>query len=104
VYINKFGHIFIPRINSHHIHLDLNKYLPQIIDSINTDKCDDLIEMEYEFPNYIGETQCIPTSSDSDIIYCIRKGRTGHSRFILNTKPIPCKHISAVFKKVEGAY
>src|SRR5690606_31348708 len=41
VYINKFGHIFIPRINSHHIHLDLNKYLPQIIDSINTDKCDD---------------------------------------------------------------
>lgn len=104
VYINSAGVKFISRINQHHIHLDLNEYLPHIIEKITLDPYEEIIEFEYEFPFYIGETHCIPTSPNDKILYCIRKGRIGHTRFILGATPQKCKHIFAVFKKIEIGY
>ncbi len=104
LYVNKAGVVFISRINQHHIHLNLDEYLPPIIDNLCLDNSKNIIEFEYEFPDYIGLTHCVPTKPNDKIIYCIRKGRLGHTRFIVGSKPLKCKHVFAVFKKIEIGY
>jgi hypothetical protein len=104
VFTNGFGLKFIPRVNEHHIHINLEDYLPQIINKIDSNCSDDIIKVEHEFPFYIGETICVKTNSNSNIVYCIRKGRLGHSRLVTNASPEKCKHVTAIFKKIEDGY
>jgi hypothetical protein len=99
IYTNKKGIKFIPRINQHHIHLDLDKYLAPIIGTVENSKNDDVFNVEYEFPTPIGKTCCISTNPGDEILFAIRKGWYGHSRFVLNSSPLDCKHVFAVFKK-----
>lgn len=104
VYISKEGIFFFPRINKHHIHLDTDKYLKEIINNTHFDPEKEIIEIEYEFTDFIGDTYCVPASPEDEIIYAVRKGRKGHSKFILNKNPKECKTVTAIFKKVEDGY
>lgn len=104
LYFNNSGIAFAARINNHHIHLDLDKYLPSMINEISDKSSDDFIEQEYEFPYSIGESICVPTSNNDEIVYGIRKGRLGHSRFVKGSKPQKSKHIFATYKKVDFGY
>lgn len=99
-YINKIGIKFIPRIDSTHNHIDIDFFLPMIIDRIENADYDHINE-EFEFENIVGKSDCIPTKSEDKIIFAIRKGRLGHSRFILNGESVESKFITAVFKKVN---
>jgi hypothetical protein len=104
VYENEIGTLFIPRINYHHIHLKLEDFLPDIIDRIKIDPSEEIIEFEYEFPSVIGKTYCIKTNLENKIIYAIRKGRMGHTRFATDEVPQDCKHLFLVLKKIEEGY
>ncbi len=64
----------------------------------------EIIEYEYEFPFEIGKTNCIKTTFENKIIYAIRKGRIGHTRFVMDSAPIGCKHVFLVLKKIEEGY
>lgn len=103
-FLNNSGLIFVPRINSQHIHLDLDKYLPEVINEVKSDNYEDIIELEYKFPYKIGQTHCLQTHSNDNVIYGIRKGRLGHSRFVLNSYPQDCNHLFAIFKKTEEVH
>ncbi len=103
IFTNKNGINFIPRINSNHIHLELNDFFPTIIEYVK-DYNEDFLELEHEFPHSIGKTFCISTKTNSRIIYGIRKGRIGHSRFILDEEPEDCNTITCVLKKIDNYY
>jgi hypothetical protein len=62
------------------------------------------LELEHEFTQSIGKTYCISTKPNNRIIYGIRKGRIGHSRFILDQEPQDCNSITCVLKKIENYY
>ncbi len=104
IYTSTSGILFIPRFNQSHIHLNLDYFLPRIIDLIPIGNSTDYIEYEHEFDEIIGETICIPTSANDKIIYCIRKGRNGHSRFIIGSKPQKSKHLFVALKKIDIGY
>lgn len=100
IYENSLGQKFIPRINSNHIHLDLDLYLSKIIDRIG-ELNGEFFTKEFEFPEIIGKTIYVQTDDDDQIVYAIRNGKSGHTRFVLNREPIDCRHITVVLKKTE---
>jgi len=104
IYINKNGIVFIPRLNRHHIHVVRNELIEELINNVEFYTESDIVEIEYEFPMPVGYTKCVPTSGNDKIVYAIRKGRKGHTRFVLNRSPKACRSIFAVLKKIDEGY
>jgi hypothetical protein len=103
VYTNKQGIDFYSRVNQHHIHLQLESFLPDLIDKIDTEE-KEFIEIELKFPQIIGTSSCVTINNNDNIIYAKRKDRKGYSKFVKNREPIVCNSIFAVFKKTELGY
>jgi hypothetical protein len=102
-YTNEYGLKFYPRVNQYHIHLMLDKYLPDIIKNIK-DKEENILEVEFEYPVVIGKTICVKTDENDSIIYAIRKGRNGYTRFVKNRNAEDCNSIFAAFKRTNIGY
>jgi len=102
-YTNDSGIKFYPRVNQNHIHLLLEKYLPDIIRNIK-DNEHDILEIEHEYPYNIGKSSCVKTDENDSIIYAVRKGRTGHTRFVKNKNAEDCNTVFAVFKRTTIGY
>jgi cold shock CspA family protein len=103
IYQNKDGLVFIPRINSTHIHKGIEQYLSHIFDRIAKSE-EEFIVKEFEFPEIIGKTTCVTTYQDDKIFYAIRKGRFGHTRFVENREPVDCNYMTIVLKNVATHY
>jgi cold shock CspA family protein len=103
IYTNEHNIKFIPRINQQHVHLELDEYLPLIIDNIK-DYNNDYLEVEYELPEIVGYSDCLETNNNDEIIYAKRKGRLDYTRFVHGKSPEPSKNIFASFKKTELGY
>lgn len=103
VFTNSHGVRFAPRINANHIHLDLDKFLPVITAEIK-DYQTDFVEIEHKFTEIVGKTECIPINSTDKIIYAIRIGRNGHSKFVLGREPMDCDSIFCILKKLASHY
>ena len=104
VYTNTKGIKFFPRINQHHIHLDLEAFLAPVIENDLFTTGRDLLEITHEFPAVVGESSCVKTTDKDQIFYAIRKGRHGHTRFSLNARPKKTNQVFGVFKKVPEGY
>lgn len=103
IYTNKYGIKFIPRVNRRHIHEGVESYLPDIYERI-TENTEERIVQEFEFPSIVGQTICV-TTDDSDVVYyAIRKGRFGHTRFVINREPMDTNHITVILRKLSGYY
>ncbi len=103
IYTNLHGIHFISRPNHRHIHLDMEKYMSSIIDTIdNTDN--EFIEKEIYFEEIVGFSECVETNSSDQIFYAIRKGRIGHSRFVKNRNATATNSIFIVLKRIEIGY
>jgi len=103
VYINSKGINIYSRVNSEHIHLNIDNFLPDIIDKINNAN-DDIVEIEYEYSENIGHSSCVEVDENDNIIYAIRNGRNNHTKFVLNRKKEACNSLFAVFKRTEYGY
>jgi len=103
LYTNIHGIEFSARVDASHIHIDLDSYLPALIENISNN-VEDNIEIEHEYPHVIGKSQCVRTDNSDTIMYGKRKGRKGYSRFVLNRQPEDCKSVFAIFKKNENGY
>jgi hypothetical protein len=103
IYQNKYGMIFIPRVNSSHIHKGVEPYFPYIFEQI-TKFDEEKIVMAFEFPSIVGKTTCVTTNENDEIFYAIRVGRSGHTRFVLNREPFNCNFITVVLLRVPTHY
>lgn len=103
LYTNSCGIKFYSRIIKSHIHVDLENFLPIIIEQISNSN-ENYIEKEFAFPNVIGKSDCVRTDEFDKIVYAKRKGREGNTRFVLNRYPEDCKTIFAAFKKIGNKY
>lgn len=103
IYTNKYAIKFIPRVNRKHIHEGVESYLPDIYERI-TDNTQEKIVQDFEFPSTVGKTICVETDNSDIIFYAIRKGRLGHTRFVINREPKDTKHITVILRKLSGYY
>lgn len=102
-YTNRHGIKFIPRVDNSHIHMEVDQNTEKLFEKIpSLDK--DFIEIEHKFPFTIGKTTCVRTTEDDTILYAIRKRRNGHSRLVLDRKPMDTNHMTGVFKKSKDHY
>ena len=103
IYVNPANIVFYARVNRHHIHANLDELLPTIIQRISNNK-ESFIELEHDFKCVIGKTECVETTSSDEIIYAIRKGHLGHTRFVLNKGSKETSFVFAAFKKTILGY
>jgi hypothetical protein len=52
-----------------------------------------------DFRRTIGLSTCVPTSPGDQIIYAVRRGRTGYSRFVLGRQPVPSPYLTVVLRR-----
>lgn len=101
-YVSKDRRIIIDRKDSH-LHQGVAPYLQQICAQIECDKRKN-IKAQVNFNQVIGQTVCVPTTTDDEIRYAIREGRNGYSRFVLNRTLLDTKSITIVLKKTNHFY
>lgn len=101
VYRNNHGIAFYERVNITHTHLDLEKFLPEVVSNISNTNYG-FMEIEHDFGYYVGASECVETSQSDDLIYAIRKGRKGYTVFVKNRLPIPTSHVTIVLKKATN--
>lgn len=103
VYVNSKRLNFYSRVNNEHIHLNLDIFLPDLIEKI-IDYENDIVEIEYEYPEKIGYSSCVEVNENDKIVYAKRNGRNNHTKFVLDRKEEPCNSLFAVFKCTEYGY
>lgn len=59
-----------------------------------------VIDME----KVIRVTTCVPVTPSDDIIYVIKKNRSGPTPMVLGRKPIKCKKFILVLKRIENGF
>lgn len=99
VYNNSKEVKFVNRVNSH-LHNNIQKLLPEVVEKVS-DFSDDFDVQEIEFDRVVGKTICVPASEGDDVVYAIRKGRNGHTRFVKDRESIDCKIVTIVLKKMS---
>jgi hypothetical protein len=93
------GELVLNRHGSH-LHNGLNSLLSRALNDIICSGKAFLVE-EVDFGRIIGETVCVETGSEDQIVYAKRPKRCGHSRFVLNRTPEPCSSMVILLKKAE---
>jgi len=54
---------------------------------------------EHDFGRVVGETVCVVTGRNDQIVYAKRPKRFGHSRFVKNRAPEPCEKAVVILKR-----
>lgn len=85
------------RHNSH-VHGEVMQLLPAAFAKINAQGRKFLIE-EVDFGQPVGETICVATGQDDQIVYAKRPKRFGHTRFVKNRNPEPCSAVTVILKQ-----
>lgn len=90
------GEMVVDRFNSH-LHNGVARLLPDVLAHIESAGRKFLVE-EVVFEHQIGETICVSTGPGDQIVFALRPGRRGLSRFVVNRKPEPCSSIVVILK------
>lgn len=98
----KSGEMVVDRHDSH-LHKNVEALLKEVFTTISSDKRDLIVE-EVSFNYVLGNTICVVTYPDDQIIYAKRPNRLGFTRFVKNRKPEPCSSVVVVLKKQGGNY
>ncbi len=101
-YLSNDGFCVVDRPNSH-LHDGIESQLEMIIKSIN---CNDrsFFTQQLDFNYNVGLTECVKTDQNSEILYAVRKGRQGYSRFVKGRDPEPTSSITITLKKTSDYY
>lgn len=101
-YLSKDGFLIIVGKNSH-LHGEIVNILPDIIGKL---ECDNryFISEQIDFPYEIGKTTCVKVDDNDEIIYALRIGRKGYTKFVKNREPEPTNSATIVLKKTNNIY
>lgn len=83
-----------------HLHNGVKSLLPAAFNKIEGGGQAFLVE-EVDFGQPIGETICVATGPQDQIVYAKRPRRFGHSRFVLNRTAEQCSSLIVILKKAE---
>ena len=99
------GEVVVDRLCSH-LHPGVAPLLPKVLARIDSKGGRLLLVEEVDFGRPIGESSCVPTGPEDEIVYARRRGRFGISRFVKNRQPEPCSAVTVVLKRdfVSGVY
>lgn len=86
-----------------HLHAGVLELLPEALGRISSLGRNFLTE-EIDFGRVIGQTICVQTEPQDQIVYAVRPGRQGHSRFVLNRQPEDCTCLVVILKAEDGGY
>lgn len=88
-----------------HLHGDVERLLPEVLEKIDA-KGRQFIEVAVNLGRIVGETICVVTNPDDEIIFATRPNRRGPTRFVVGRKPENCSTVFVVLKKAveENAY
>lgn len=99
------GEVVVDREISH-IHGEIEALLQEALARVCS-RNQGLIVEEVDFGKVIGVTTRVLTLPDDQILFAIRPGRQGYSRFVVGRQPEPCSALTVVLKKsvdVEDIY
>ncbi|MDD3284033.1 MAG: hypothetical protein PHZ07_00380 [Patescibacteria group bacterium] len=98
----KSGEAVFDRPNSH-FHdndADFSRALGQALTYVES-AGREFIEEEVYLGRFIGQSTCVSTDANDEIIYAQRTGRTGLTRFVKNHLPEDCNYMVLVLKKAK---
>ena len=94
----------LDRITSHvHPNPAIEKYLPLALSRIESNGREFFIET-VDFEEIIGESNCVETTDSDDIIYAMRVGRRGLTRFVRGRERTPTSKVTVILKKIDDGY
>jgi hypothetical protein len=101
-YLSADGYYVVNRPENH-IHTGLESELSNLIAMISCNR-ESFIVKQLDFAYPVGKSNCIIIKDDDEIIYAIRKGRKGHTKFVKGRNPEPTNSITIVLKKTDSFY
>lgn len=99
----KSGEAVFDRDDFSHVHPGVVPFLSEALARIESGGREKIVE-EIDFGKPVGESYCVATTDDDEIVYAQREGRAGLSRFVKSRRPEPCSAVTVVLKKDECGY
>ena len=96
----KDGLRVVDRYNSH-LHESVEAILPEGLAQIEVSGRKFIVQ-QIDFDRVVGQSVCVETSAQDEIIYAQRPKRWGLSRFVKNRKPEPCSSVVLILKTADG--
>lgn len=98
------GERVFDRKNSHlYDNPELEQHLPLALERIDPDGRAFLVET-VDFNEVIGESRCVQTGPEDEIVFAQRVGRFGLSRFVVNKDPVPTSELTVILRKSDAGY
>lgn len=94
------GEVVVDRFRSH-LHPSVASLLPEALARVDSQSRQFLVE-EVDFCRLVGETICVPTGSGDEIVFALRHGRRGLTRFVKNREPEPCSSVVVILKRDDA--
>ena len=101
-FLSKDGCLVVDHLRSH-VHGDLKQKLSTIIKEISCSNRN-YIHGIFQFPNIVGQSNCVPITWEDEIVYAKRLGRQTYSKFVKNRESIPTNQISIFLKRHLDIY
>lgn len=98
----KGGAIVVDRFNSHIHDGPVAKLIPEALQHIDP-AGRSFIVAEVDLGRPVGESICVSTSENDEIIFAQRRGRAGLTRFVKNKAPAPSSLMTVILKRTEAA-
>jgi len=81
-----------------HLHGNVLDLLSEALPQINAADRDFII-VEFDFGRTIGDTTCVPTNEQDEIVFAQRPNRAGHTRFVKNRLPESSSTLVVILKR-----
>lgn len=94
------GEEVVDRYNSH-LHNGISALLPEVLVQVESKGRKFFIE-EVNLGRIVGESICVATKPDDQIVFAKRLNRFGHTRFVMNRVPEPCSTVVIILKAADG--
>lgn len=94
----KGGQKVFDRPNSH-LHAGVRELLAEALARVETTAA--FHKEAVDFGRIVGETTCVATSGDDEVVYAQRPKRAGLTRFVKNRQAEPCSSVVVILKRIE---
>lgn len=84
-------------------HTDVIQYLDEAIGSVEV-KSRRFMKIHVDMGRVIGKTACVTTDETDEIVYAVRVGRPGETRFVKNREMQPSSHVALIMQKQGSEY
>jgi Holliday junction resolvase len=84
-------------------HKDVIPYLDEAIGSVEV-KSQRFMKTHIDMGRVVGNTACVTTDETDEIVYAVRVGRPGETRFVKNREMQPSNHVAVILQKQGSEY